>query len=267
MADHPSGARGDPSYRRQRDGGRLVSAAGLRSGIFRDRTEAGRELASKLDAYRDDPGALILALPRGGVAVGYEISLALRLPLDVFITRKLGAPDNPEYAIGAVAETGSIYCNPEALRMMGGFSTASRHFEEMVRTQREEIRRRQDLYRNGRPLPDLKDRTVLLVDDGIATGATFLASIEALRSLQVGRLIAALPVGPRETLNQIGKQVHDLIVLATPEPFYAVGNHYVDFRQVDDDEVVRYLEQAAAAHARRPVTRTWPARQPGGIEP
>lgn len=96
-----------------------MSAAGLKSGIFRDRTEAGRELAAKLDAYRNDPAGLILALPRGGVPVGYEISLGLNLPLDVFITRELGAPDNPEYAIGAVSETGSIYCNPEALRMMG----------------------------------------------------------------------------------------------------------------------------------------------------
>lgn len=233
-----------------------MSAAGLRSGIFRDRTEAGRELAARLNVYRDDPTGLILALPRGGVPVGYEISLALNLPMDVFITRKLGAPDNPEYAIGAVAETGSLHLNQQALRMMGGFSTASPYFTEMVRAQREEIKRRQGLYRHGRPLPDLKDRTVLLVDDGVATGATFLASVEALRNLQVRRLIAALPVGPGETLSGIGKQVDTLIVLATPEPFYAVGNHYMDFRQVGDDEVVRYLEQAATAHARRSVTRT-----------
>jgi putative phosphoribosyl transferase len=237
-----------------------MSAAGVRSGLFQNRTEAGRELAARLTAYRNDPTGLILALPRGGVPVGYEISLALNLPLDVFITRKLGAPDNPEYAIGAVAETGSIHLNQQALRMMGGFSTASPYFNEMVQSQREEIRRRKDLYRNGRPLPDLKDRTVLLVDDGVATGATFLASAEALRNLQVRRLIAVLPVGPHETLNEIGRQVDQLIVLTTPEPFYAVGNHYVDFRQVGDDEVVRYLEQAAAAHARRPATRAQPAR-------
>jgi putative phosphoribosyl transferase len=243
-----------------------VSAAGLRNGTFHDRTDAGRELAAKLGAYRDDPSGLILALPRGGVVVGYEISLALNLPLDVFITQKLGAPDNPEYAIGAVAETGSIHLNQQALSTMGGFSTASRYFDEMIQAQREEIRRRQDLYRNGRPLPDMKDRTVLLVDDGVATGATFLASIEALRSLQVRRLVAALPVGPKETLNEIGKQVHDLIILATPEPFYAVGNHYLDFRQVSDDEVVRYLTEAAAVLARRPASRAQPARRPGDIE-
>ncbi|HEX9743522.1 MAG TPA: phosphoribosyltransferase family protein, partial [Nitrospiraceae bacterium] len=182
------------------------------------------------------------------------ISLALNLPLDVFLTRKLGMPEDPEYAIGAVAETGSIHLNQQALRMMGGFSPANPLFQEMVRAQREEIKRRQGLYRNDRPLPDLKDRTVLLVDDGVATGATFLASAEALRSLQVGRLIAALPVGPRETLSEIGRHVDRLIVLAMPEPFYAVGNHYADFRQVSDDEVVRYLTEAAAAFARWPAT-------------
>jgi putative phosphoribosyl transferase len=234
-----------------------VSATGLRNGTFRDRTEAGRELAARLNAYRNDPTGLILALPRGGVPVGYEISLALNLPLDVFIARKLGAPDNPEYAIGAVAETGSIHLNQQALSIMGGFSTASPYFNEMIQAQRDEIRRRQDLYRNGRPLPDLKGRTVLLVDDGVATGATFLASIEALRNLQVRQLIAALPVGPAETLGEIGKQVNKLIALSTPEPFYAVGNHYMDFRQVGDDEVVRCLTEAAAALARdRPDRRS-----------
>jgi putative phosphoribosyl transferase len=227
-----------------------VSAAALRDGVFRDRKEAGRELAEKLGAYRGDPSGLVLALPRGGVPVGYEISLALDLPLDVFITRKLGAPEDPEFAIGAVAETGSIHLNQKALGFMGGFSTASPYFTEMVRHQREEIRRRQGLYRKGRPLPDLKDRTVLLVDDGVATGATFLASVEALRHLQVRKLIAALPVGPRETFGEIGKQVDKLIALSMPEPFYAVGNHYMDFRQVGDDEVVRYLEQAASAYAK-----------------
>lgn len=227
-----------------------MSAAALRDGVFRDRKEAGRELAEKLGAYRGDPSGLVLALPRGGVPVGYEISLALDLPLDVFITRKLGAPEDPEFAIGAVAETGSIHLNQKALGFMGGFSTASPYFTEMVRHQREEIRRRQGLYRKGRPLPDLKDRTVLLVDDGVATGATFLASVEALRHLQVRKLIAALPVGPRETFGEIGKQVDKLIALSMPEPFYAVGNHYMDFRQVGDDEVVRYLEQAASAYAK-----------------
>jgi predicted phosphoribosyltransferase len=226
-----------------------VSAAGVRNGIFRDRTEAGRQLAARLGAYRNDPTGLILALPRGGVPVGYEVSLALNLPLDVFITRKLGAPEDPEYAIGAVAETGVVYMNPAACRLFGGFSLSDRFYSDAICAKRAEIAKRQALYRGGRPLAELKDRTVLLVDDGVATGATFLASVEALRNLQVRRLVAAQPVGPRDTLGEIGKQVDKLIVLATPDPFYAVGNHYMDFQQVGDDEVVRYLERAAAAHA------------------
>jgi putative phosphoribosyl transferase len=211
---------------------------------FQDREEAGRLLAERLQAYHADPSAIVLALPRGGVIVGYTISRALRAPLEVFLSRKLGAPDNPEYAIGAVTETGSIYYNPEALRMMGGFSTAGRYFDDIIQTQRDEIRRRQDLYRNGRPLPDLKDRTVLLVDDGIATGATFLAAAEALRGLQVKRLVAAIPVCPEETLRKITAAVDTLVVLSVPEPFTAVGNHYVNFQQVSDEDVVCRLAQA-----------------------
>ena len=209
--------------------------------IFQDREEAGLLLAERLQAYRADPATIVVALPRGGVIVGYAISQALRVPLEVFLSRKLGAPDNPEYAIGAVTETGSIYWNPEALRIMGGFSTASPYFNEMVQAQREEIKRRQELYRNGRPLPDLKDRTVLLVDDGVATGATFLAAVEALRGLHVRRLVAAIPLGPKETLREITAAVDALVVLSVPEPFAAVGNHYANFQQISDEEVVRCL--------------------------
>lgn len=215
--------------------------------LFRDREEAGLLLAERLLAYHADPTAIVVALPRGGVIVGHAVSQALRVPLEVFLSRKLGAPDNPEYAIGAVTETGSIYWNPEALRIMGGFSTASRYFDDMVQAQRDEIRQRQELYRNGRPLPDLKDHTVLLVDDGIATGATFLATVEALRGLHVRRLVAAVPVGPEETLRKIRAAVDALVVLSVPEPFAAVGNHYVSFQQVSDEEVVRRLAQARAA--------------------
>ena len=214
--------------------------------IFRDREEAGLLLAERLRAYHADPATIVVALPRGGVIVGQAISRTLHIPLEVFLSRKLGAPDNPEYAIGAVTETGSMYWNPEALRMMGGLSTAGRYFDEMAQAQRDEIRRRQDLYRNGRPLPDLKDRTVLLVDDGVATGATFLASVEALRNLQVRRLVAAIPVGPEEALRKIAAAVNLLIVLSVPEQFAAVGNHYVSFPQISDDEVVRCLTQARA---------------------
>lgn len=222
--------------------------------MFRDREEAGRLLATRLGIYREDPSGLILALPRGGVAVGYTLSLALRLPLDVFITRKLGAPGNPEYAIGAVTETGSVYLNPEAQAAFGPFTSSQDYLNRTILAQQQEMTRRQALYRKGRPLPTLTDRTVLLVDDGIATGSTFLASVEALRKLGVKRLIAAIPVGPPATLRQVGHRVDELVVLMAPDLFFAVGNHYENFTQVEDVTVVRYL--AAAETALRESKRT-----------
>lgn len=215
--------------------------------MFTNREEAGLLLAKRLGAYRGRPNALILALPRGGVAVGYSLSLALRLPLDVFITRKLGAPDNPEYAIGAVTETGSVFLNPEARAVLEAVSFSSGDLNKMIRAQREEIARRQGLYRGGRALPTLRERTVLLVDDGIATGATFLASAKALKGLGVQRLVGAVPVGPPDTLRLARREVDELVVLMTPEPFFAVGNHYLDFAQVDDAAVIQYLERAVSA--------------------
>ena len=215
--------------------------------MFQNREEAGLLLAKRLDAYRQEQSALILALPRGGVAVGYSLSLALRLPLDVFITRKLGAPDNPEYAIGAVTETGSVFLNPEARGVLDAVSFSSEALNKMIRAQQDEIARRQVLYRQGRPLPPLTKRTVLLVDDGIATGATFLASAKALKGLGVQRLVGAIPVGPRDTLSLVRRQVDELVVLMTPEPLFAVGNYYIDFAQVEDAAVIRYLAAAASA--------------------
>ena len=193
--------------------------------MFRNREEAGRLLAVRLTAYRDDPSALILALPRGGVAVGYKMSLELRIPLDVFLTRKIGALDNPEYAIGAISESGSVYLNREAFGMCG---LSYANLDPLFSAQQEEITRRQVLYRQGQPLPSLTDRTVLLVDDGIATGATFFASIEGVRDLKPRRLIGVIPVGAQETLREVRRLVDDLVVLEVPEPFFAVGNHYRD---------------------------------------
>lgn len=213
-----------------------------REPVLKNRHEAGRLLAERLSGYRDDPKGILLALPRGGVQVGFAISQALHLPLEVFITRKLGAPGNPEFALGALSETGTLFLNEDALRAL---YLTRQDLEPTIRVQREEIARRQILYRGGRPLPSLEDRTVLLVDDGVATGATFLASAQALRKLGVHRLIAALPVGPPDTCQRIRQHVDDLIVLLTPQVFFAVGNHYEEFAQVEDEEVVRYLEEAA----------------------
>lgn len=208
---------------------------------FRNREEAGRHLADKLRQYREAANGVILALPRGGVAVGFQLSIALHLPLDVFITRKIGAPENPEYALGAVSETGNIYLNPSA---MAEFRLSRDDIKTIVATRRQEIGRRQQLYRQGRhPLP-LKDRIVILVDDGIATGSTFFASLEGIRGQAPKHLVAAIPVGPSETIAKVRSLVDELVVLATPEPFWAVGNHYVDFTQVEDRDVLEYLNLA-----------------------
>ncbi|MBH0179793.1 MAG: phosphoribosyltransferase [Nitrospira sp.] len=208
---------------------------------FKDREEAGRRLVDRLIRFRDDPAAIILALPRGGVAVGYQLSLGLHLPLDVFIARKLGAPDNPEYAIGAVGETGRIYLNHDAV-VTSGLSQSD--FEALVQVQQGEIARRQALYRQGRYFPTLTDRTVILVDDGIATGSTFFVSTRSIRHFKPRRLIGAVPVSPVETIQEARTQVDELIVLSTPDPFLSVGSHYLDFAQVSDHDVVEYLNLA-----------------------
>jgi putative phosphoribosyl transferase len=216
--------------------------------MFRNREEAGRMLADELSRYRNDPAALILALPRGGVAVGYQISLALHVPLDVFMTRKIGAPGNPEYAIGAVAETGSLYLNQEAV---SSFGLSQYELDRLIHIQEKEIARRKDLYRQGRPFPQLTDRTVLLVDDGIATGSTFMASALAIRGLQPRRLVGVIPVGPPSTIREVQAHVDELVVLMTPDPFEAVGNFFVDFTQVEDRDVVEYLNLAEEAMLER----------------
>jgi len=216
--------------------------------MCRNREEACSQLVAAMLQYRNDPRGLILALPRGGVAVGYQLSLALHLPLDVFLTRKIGAPGNPEYAIGAVAETGSRYLNQEAV---SSFGLSRYELDRLIHVQEKEIARRKDLYRQGRPFPQLTDRTVLFVDDGIATGSTFLASALAIRSLQPHRLVGAIPVGPPSTIREVRALVDELVVLMTPDPFHAVGNFFVDFTQVEDRDVVEYLNLAEEAMLER----------------
>ncbi len=212
--------------------------------MFKNREEAGELLAQELAAYRNDPAAILLALPRGGVAVAYQLSLALHLPLDVLITRKIGAPGNPEYALGAVSETGAVYWNREAL---SGLALTDRDLTAAVHAQQQEVARRVALYRQGRLFPPLKDRTVILVDDGLATGATFFASVATARQAHPRRVIGAVPVGPRSTVEQARAIVDQLVVLRVPDPFYAVGNFYRDFEQVEDREVLQYLNLAEEA--------------------
>ncbi len=216
--------------------------------ILRNREEAGKLLAHRLMAYKDDPKALVLALPRGGVPVGLEISRSLHLPLDVLITRKIGAPGHKEFALGAVAETGFVYINEEALRYeIAREEFLNAYLDREVEEQKKEIARRQKLYRQGAPLPPLGDRTVLLVDDGVATGSTYLASLHALRDIHVSKIVAAIPVGPPDTLARLKLLVDELVVLHQPSPFQAVGLHYEDFTQVEDAQVCQDLRKARVA--------------------
>ena len=213
-----------------------------RSGVvFRDRREAGRQLAGRLRRYRDQPRTVVLGLPRGGVVPAVEIAAALRLPLDVIIARKIGAPGNPEFAIGAIAEGGDAYLNEEGLALSG----ASREYvADEIRHQRDEIARRQERFRDGRALSLPDKPTIILVDDGIATGSTAVAAIRALRHQRVARLVLAIPVAPPDTIAMLRDMVDELVVLSTPLLFWAVGAFYEDFQQVSDDEVCQLLAQA-----------------------
>jgi predicted phosphoribosyltransferase len=213
--------------------------------VFKNREEAGHDLATALKQYRNLPDGVIIALPRGGVAVGYAMSLDLHLPLDVCIARKIGAPENPEYALGAVSETGHIYVNPEAAALL---RLPHKYIEDLAKVQREEIRRRQQLYRRGRPPLPLNEKLVILVDDGIATGATFFASVEAIRRHHPRFILGAIPVGPLESIGRARAIVDELVVLETPGQFWSVGSHYAQFGQVSDDEVVDYLTLADRAY-------------------
>lgn len=209
--------------------------------MFRDRADAGRRLAAALEAYADVPGGLVVALPRGGVVTGVEVSRALRLPLSVFIVRKIGYPGNPECAMAALTETGVLYRTEEGLGMVAVYPG---YLDECRAEQEVEIKRRVGLYRGGAPFPRLGGRTVLLVDDGLATGATFEAAALALRELKPARLVGAVPVSPPETAERVRALVDELVVLDAPADFMAVGQVYADFQQVDDAQVLRLLKEA-----------------------
>jgi putative phosphoribosyl transferase len=207
--------------------------------LFRDRHDAGRRLAQRLLHYKEAKDTIVIALPRGGVVVGYDISMALRLPLDVLITRKLGTPSNPELAMGALAETGYRHMNEEVIRE---YRVSKKDLDEEIRRQNSEIGRRIQRYRGGRALSSLKRQTVILVDDGIATGATFFASLGALLKAEAARTVAAVPVAPPRVLAEVKMLVDEVVVLHASEWFFGIGQFYEQFPQVEDDEVIACLE-------------------------
>ncbi|HEU5173941.1 MAG TPA: phosphoribosyltransferase [Gemmatimonadaceae bacterium] len=210
---------------------------------FDDRRDAGRRLAARLDRFRDR-NAIVLGIPRGGVPVAAEVARALNAELDVIVARKLGAPHNPELAIGAATANGGRWLNDEIVHQL---HVSPAYIAEVTTREMAEAHRREHLFRAGRKPPVLAGRTVILVDDGLATGATMRASARSVRTHDPERLVIAVPVGAPETCDELRNEADEVVCLAEPTPFYAVGLHYRDFGQTEDDEVVRLLQERAAA--------------------
>ena len=211
---------------------------------FRDRKHAGRVLAGKLEQYRGREGLLVLALPRGGVAVGFEVARELEAPLDIFVVRKLGVPGHEEYAMGAIASGGVRVMNP-----VSGITVRPEAIAAVIEREQAELERREHFYRKQRPAVPIRGRTVIVVDDGLATGSTMQTAVLAIRQQHPLHLVVAVPVGASDTCNALRQQADDVICAATPEPFHAVALWYLDFPQATDDEVCALLEEARREHA------------------
>jgi len=213
--------------------------------LFRDRRHAGRVLAEELAAYRGTDGLLVLGLARGGVPVGWEVAAALGAELDVFLVRKLGVPQWPELAMGALASGGGVVLNDDVLSRLHITDEQVRH---VIDQEAVELRRREHVYRGGRPPADPRGKTVIVVDDGIATGASMLAAVRALRDAGPGSIVVAVPVGPRPVCDVLAEEVDDVVCATMPDDFDAVGQVFADFRQVSDDEVRELLASRPGAH-------------------
>jgi putative phosphoribosyl transferase len=210
--------------------------------LYKDRTAAGQRLAAELAIYANRPDVLILALPRGGVPVAFEVASSLKAPLDVFLVRKLGVPGQEELAMGAIASGGMRVLNEEIVRSLSLSQTA---IDQVAEQEQQELERRERLYRDDRPAPDLHERIVILVDDGLATGATMRAAVRALRQQQPARLVVGVPVSSPETCHEFKSEVDDIVCAEIPRPFYSVGLWYDNFSQTTDEEVRDLLKRAA----------------------
>ena len=209
--------------------------------VFRNRTEAGRVLARLLASFANRPDVLVLGLPRGGVPVAFEVAQALHVPLDVFIVRKLGVPGHEEYAMGALASGGVRVVNEHVLRLL---DIAQADVEAVIRSEQRELERREHLYRDALPPVDVRGRTAILVDDGLATGSTMLAAVKALRQQRPACIVVAVPTAAADTCETLRSEADQVICATTPEPFRAVGLWYEDFSQTSDDEVRELLARA-----------------------
>jgi len=211
--------------------------------VFKDRSDAGKQLAGKLTQYRDKEDVIVLGLPRGGVTVAAEIAQALRCPLDILIVRKIGFPGDPEFAVGAVSETGTVVFNES---IVAGYRVSRDYLEQEAARQKIEITRRVALYRGGQGIPPLAGKTVILVDDGVATGATIKAAIATLKQENLARLVVALPVATQEAELAIAPLVDEWLCLQLTPGFRAVGQYYSDFTQVEDEDVVAMLKASCS---------------------
>lgn len=208
---------------------------------FKNRLHAGKLLAKQLDIYAHRSDVVVLGLPRGGVPVAYAVAEALRVPFDIILVRKLGVPGHEEFAMGAIASNGQRVINPDALRML---PIPDEVIEAVAQREWREIERREKLYRGERAALPLQNRTVLLIDDGLATGSTMLAAVQAVRGAHPARVVVAVPVAASDTCEKLRAEVDDMVCLLTPENFRAVGSWYDDFTQTTDDEVIDLLQRA-----------------------
>lgn len=208
---------------------------------YQDRQEAGQVLADLLAGYAGRPDVQVLALPRGGVPVAFEVATRLGAPLDIFLVRKLGVPGHPELAMGAIAENGARVLNPDIVGYLG---ISDAMIDQVAIAEQQEMQRRERVYRDGRPAADIHGKTVLLIDDGLATGATMKAAVQGLRQQQPVRLVVAVPVGAPETCEELTHLADEVICAMTPDAFQAVGLWYAQFNQTTDEEVIRLLAQA-----------------------
>ncbi|HST30274.1 MAG TPA: phosphoribosyltransferase [Chthoniobacterales bacterium] len=213
-------------------------------GIFPNRPEAGRFLATKLSKYAGRSDVVVLGLPRGGVPVAYEVAQALRVPLDVFIVRKLGVPGFEELAVGAIASGGVRVLNPD---VVSALPNADEIIDAVTERETAEMERREHEYRDGRPPPEIRGQTVILIDDGLATGATMRAAVKALRQRGATKIVVAVPVGPPDTCREFEDVADEVVCASAPEFFQAVGQYYEDFSQTSDEEVRELLARAAQA--------------------
>lgn len=213
-------------------------------GLFRDRYEAGRQLAGALTEYAAHPNLLVLALPRGGVPVGFEIARSLNAPLDLMLVRKLGVPGHEELAMGAIASGGIRIVSED---VVATFGISDRVIATVAANEEQELNRRERIYRDQQPPPVMRGRIIVLVDDGLATGSTMRAAAVALRSQDPARLIAAVPVAPIESCTELRREVDEVCCLSTPSPFLSVGTWYQDFSQITDEEVRSLLEARASS--------------------